>query len=102
MAWYNSFRTSAISRGLDWELTIEFIDALHEVQSGQCVFSGLPIGWSERGWDHSASIDRIDNSKGYLPDNVHLVHKEINMMRGSLSIDRFIDLCTHIANKVKW
>lgn len=102
VAWYNAFRTSALSRGLEWELTIEFVDALYEIQSGRCAFSGESIGWSIRGWDHTASIDRIDNSKGYLPDNVQLVHKEINMMRGSLSAERFVDLCVQIADKVKW
>ena len=102
VSWYNSFRNSAASRGLDWELTIEFVDALYEIQLGRCAYSDLPIGWSDKGWDHTASIDRIDNSRGYLPDNVQLVHKEINMMRGSLCTERFVDLCVQIANKTKW
>lgn len=96
VAWYNSFRKSALSRGLEWELTIEFVDALYELQEGRCAFSGLPIQWSEVNWDHSASIDRIDNERGYLPDNVQLVHKEINMMRGSLDSERFIELCARV------
>ena len=102
VAWYNSFSKSAISRGLDWEITIDFIDALHEMQGGECALTGMPIGWSEQYWDHTASIDRIDNERGYWPDNVQLVHKQVNMMRGSLEIEQFVELCKLVANKVKW
>lgn len=98
VAWYNSFQKSALLRGLEWELTIEFVDALYELQEGRCAFSGLPIQWSEVNWNHSASIDRIDNERGYLPDNVQLVHKEINMMRGSLSPERFVELCALVSD----
>lgn len=102
VAWYNSFSKSAISRGLDWEISIEFIDALYEMQGGECALTGMPIGWSEQYWDHTASIDRIDNERGYWPDNVQLVHKQVNMMRGSLEIERFVELCKLVADKVKW
>lgn len=102
VAWYNSFQKSAEMRGLEWELSIEFVDAMYELQHGNCALSGLPIAWSKQHWDHTASIDRIDNSRGYLPDNVQLVHKELNMMRGSLEPERFVELCKLVADKVKW
>lgn len=66
-----------------------------------CVYSGLPIAWSDVGWDHTASIDRIDNDKGYTEDNVQLVHKDVNMMRGSLDDEKFKQLCIKIANKIR-
>lgn len=93
---------SGLTRGYLWDITVEDIDAMHQEQDGLCVYSGLPIGWSESGWDHTASIDRIDNSLGYTLDNVQLVHKEVNMMRGSLEDNRFRELCTLIADKSKW
>jgi len=102
VAWYNSFEKSAATRGYVWELTIEYVDTLYEQQNGKCALSGLPIRWSEVNWNHTASIDRIDNSKGYTEDNIQLVHKEINMLRGSLEIDRFIELCTLVADREKW
>lgn len=102
LAWYNSFYKSALTRGYIWELTPEFIDAMYDEQDGQCAYSGLPIGWSSAKWNHTASIDRIDNDKGYTEDNVQLVHKDVNMMRGSLDDQRFKELCALIADKVKW
>jgi hypothetical protein len=75
---------------------------MYQEQDGLCAYSGLPIGWSVVGWDHTASLDRIDNDMGYQDDNVQLVHKEINMMRGSLSTDRFKELCVLVTDKAKW
>lgn len=43
------------------------------------------------------SIDRIDSSKNYENDNVQLVDKRINMMKGSLSNEEFVNLCTKVA-----
>jgi len=101
-AWYESFRKSAITRGYDWELTPEFIDSLYTKQAGVCAFSGMPIGWSSVAWVHTASIDRIDNNVGYIEGNVHLVHKKVNMMRGTLTVEDFIETCCRVADKVKW
>jgi len=102
VAWYNSFYKSAISRGYVWEISIEDIDALYEVQSGRCALTGWSIGWSQQGWDHTASIDRIDNSVGYTLDNIQIVHKTVNMARGNLSVEDFIVMCKSISDKVKW
>lgn len=101
-AWFESFRKSALSRGYSWDLTPEFIDVMYTEQQGKCALSGLPISWSSVGWDHSASIDRIDNDLGYFEENVQLVHKKVNMLRGSLTIEEFVKLCTAVADKVKW
>jgi hypothetical protein len=102
LSWYEAFRKSAITRGYEWELFPEHINTMYEEQSGVCAYSGLTIGWDVRGWGHTASIDRIENNLGYYRDNVQLVHKEINMMRGSLSDTRFKELCHLVADKIKW
>lgn len=102
ISWYNAFRKSAETRGYVWELTPEFLDVMYQEQDGLCCYSGLLIGWDVSGWGHTASIDRIDNNLGYHQNNVQLVHKEVNMMRGSLSDERFKELCVLIADKQKW
>jgi len=102
VSWFNAFYKSAITRGYVWDITPEFVDAMYDEQDGRCVYSGLPISWSVTGWDHTASIDRIDNDKGYTEENVQLVHKDVNMMRGTLDDETFKMLCTRIADKVKW
>ena len=48
--------------------------------------------------DTTASLDRIDNSKGYLKGNVQWVHKDVNMAKGTMKNDSFIAMCKTIAN----
>lgn len=104
VAWFNSFYKSALSRGYQWNISIEEVDTLYSFQSGRCALTGWPIGWSSEGWNHTASIDRIDNSRGYDLNNIQLVHKSLNMARGSMTIDDFLEVCRAVAdfNKVKW
>ena len=102
LSWYESFRKSAITRGYSWSLTPKEVNELYEEQNKVCALSEISIGWAVSGWEHTASIDRIDNDLGYSVDNIQLVHKNINMMRGSLPIDDFIRFCEAVANKVKW
>lgn len=97
IAWYNSFFKSAISRGYSWEITIDDVADLYARQEGRCALTGWVIGWADRGWGHSASLDRLDNGKGYEVENVQLVHKKVNMARGSMSVPDFLDMCSAVA-----
>ena len=105
VAWYNSFYKSALSRGYSWDLTIEDIATMYEVQNGKCALTGWDIGWSEVNWNHTASIDRIDSSENYTVVNVQLVHKVANMAKSSLSQEEFVELCCAVAemsDREKW
>lgn len=96
LSWFASFHNSALTRGYSWELTPEDIAELHTAQRGICAFSGAPIGWSIQGCKHTASIDRIDNARGYSKDNILLVHKDVNMLRGSLPVVLFLEWCSRV------
>lgn len=91
----NAFKRGAKQRGLSWRISLEFVDALWEAQGGRCALTGLDMKKNPRSW----SIDRIDNDEGYTSDNVHLVDKRVNMMKGTLSIVEFVDLCKMVAEK---
>jgi hypothetical protein len=96
--WLAVKQRGGISRGFQWDLTIEFIWELYEKQGGVCALSGLPIGWAEKGLTATASIDRIDSSEGYLKENVQLVHKDINFMKQQYDQEKFIALCKAVAD----
>ncbi len=99
VTWFETKKKNGISRGYEWDLTIDFIWDMYVTQDKKCALSGLEIEWSERGRTSTVSIDRIDNSKGYLTNNIHLVHKDVNMMKGRLSLERFIELCKAISDR---
>jgi len=96
--WFNKIKISAELRSLDYELDAEFVANLLETQKYQCALSGLPITASGDLKDISASIDRIDNSLGYVKENIQIVHKKINIMRGSLTVQEFKDFCKAVAD----
>lgn len=102
VTWFNIKMKSGLSRGYQWELTIEFLWELYLKQDGKCALSGLPIGWSEIGLTATASIDRVDSSEGYLVENVQLVHKDVNFMKQQYSQEYFIEVCKAVADRVKW
>lgn len=101
VAWYNSFYKSALSRGYTWEITINNVDKLYKQQNGKCKLTGWDIEWSDHGWNHTASIDRIDSSLGYTLQNIQLVHKQVNMAKGTLAMDEFISMCKSVSNNIK-
>jgi len=79
-------------KALEFDLTLEYIGDLLEAQGYQCKLSGLPITTKGK----TASLDRIDSSKGYVEGNVQWLHKDINMMKRHYSQEYFLFLCKKI------
>lgn len=102
--YWTSLQSAAAKKGY-YDITIEYIWDLFEKQQGRCKLSGLPIvletslgSMNKNGYQkRTASLDRIDSSKGYLKENVQWVHKDINQMKSSRSDKVFIELCKAVA-----
>lgn len=94
----------AKKRKLKFEITIEQAYGLFETQEGRCSLTGLPLTFNEiKDGKHvsgTASLDRIDNTKGYLMNNIQWLHKDINWMKGTYSQERFIELCHLVSRNV--
>jgi hypothetical protein len=89
---------------LDFTLTSEAIFALLEKQGYVCALTGLPIDLAESCRKHitgetTASLDRVDSSKGYVAGNVQWLHKDVNKMKWDLSQERFVEICRLVARK---
>lgn len=54
-------------------------------QEDRCAIAGLPLGYDREGDDQEllASLDRIDSSGHYTPDNVQLVCRFVNRWKGA-------------------
>lgn len=91
---YNKFQKSAHSRGIEWDLDYDVFCSLF---TGRCSLTDWPISTDYR--DCTASLDRIDNSRGYLPNNVRWVHSMVNMCKNKYDENKFIEMCIAIAKK---
>lgn len=91
-------------RNKNFELMMDDIQRTYCSQGGLCAFTGLEISFPKNKKEflsrlHVASVDRMDNSIGYIPSNIQIVNKLINMSRGSLTIDEYKNLCKKIYEK---
>lgn len=77
-------------------ITIEYAWELFLEQDKKCALSELPLVIAASTYG-TASIDRIDSSKGYEPGNIQWVHKDINFMKGKYSQEYFTQMCKRVA-----
>jgi len=103
----SSLRNRAKSRNLIWDedITPEYLWNLYEAQNKKCKLSNLEIKFEsltnqKKGLEQTASLDRIDSTKGYIKGNVQWLHKDINKMKMNLSEERFIELCSLIIKTI--
>ena len=68
-------------------------------QEGKCYYTDYPITLNTRNRPKTASIDRIDNNKGYIEGNVVWCRKDINIMKMDKDIEDFYEICRLIAKK---
>jgi hypothetical protein len=89
----------ASERSLEFSISMEYTWKLFQKQKSKCTLSGVDI-FLDRSWSqnarmgksiNTASLDRIDSSKGYIKGNVQWVHKAINKMKSNLLESDFID-----------
>lgn len=65
-------------------ITIQDLMDIFETQEGKCALSGVKMTWHQgKIQPTSISIDRIDNSKGYIPGNVRLVCVVVNAFKST-------------------
>lgn len=98
---YSQVKASAKSRGLTFNLSREYMWDLFLQQNKKCVYTNLDLiicPWPDAA-KSTASLDRIDSSKGYEIGNVQWVYKLINYMKWESSEQEFIKLCHLVAQK---
>lgn len=81
-------------------ITPNDILSVYKKQEGLCYWTGLKldletkIKWNPR----AASLDRLDNSKGYEADNIVLCLWCVNRMRGVMTVEEFKQLIKEMRN----
>lgn len=97
----NKYKASAALRGIEWNVSFEYLADLLIEQDFKCALTGWDIHAMEV--NSPASLDRIDSSLGYIEGNVQWVTSKVNMMKQHYSQQDFIDVCIAVYNnKEKW
>jgi hypothetical protein len=86
-------KNSAKKRNIKFDITIGEAWDLFRKQNEKCFLTGIDISIDEQFPYGTASLDRINSSKGYVTGNVQWVHKDVNMMKQSFEQTYFINLC---------
>lgn len=87
---YNRYKQSAKQRDKEFDLSYE---QFMEYWQKPCRYCGSPIS--------TIGIDRIDNSKGYLIDNIDACCTKCNLMKHKTNEKDFIDQCLRITQNFK-
>lgn len=85
-------RYRAEQRGLDFNLELEDI-----VIPKYCPILEVPFQFgSKDDYSYSPSIDRIDNSKGYIKGNIQIISMKANTMKNSATPEELYNFCKNI------
>lgn len=101
---YTELKSNASRRKLEFNLNIEYLWNLLEKQSFKCKISGIFIeipSIYRVNLTNTASLDRIDSSKGYIEGNVQWVDRRINFMKQRMSDNEFIEVCEEVVKYQK-
>lgn len=101
----NNAKKAADKKGLEFNLDIEYLHKLHKEQYGKCAISNIDLILKFQGRVHGTekniyqiSIDRIDNTKGYVKGNIQLVCLGINYLRNTFNVNEVIGMLQAIQN----
>ncbi len=99
-------RQRAKDDGKDLSISLEYLKELWDKQSGICPFTGWKLVLPESAASSyklvyspkRASLDRIDNAKGYIEGNVQFVCLMYQHAKNSFKDEDVLDFCESVIN----
>ena len=92
--WYVA-RTRSRQNGAEFTIIKEDV-IIPEV----CPILGLILTKGDGYLPNAMSLDRVDNTKGYIPGNVRVISRKANLMKSNLTIDILEKLINYIKNEI--
>ncbi len=93
---YHGARQRAKRGNLEFTISIDFIKSIWP-KDNKCPILGTDLTVSTNKRTRlSPSLDRIDNSKGYCPNNVQVISWQANTMKSNSSTEELYNFCTNI------
>ena len=101
-SYWAMLKQSAKLRNHEFSISLKYIWDLFVKQNSMCILSNLELSFPKNKRTvsestYSASLDRIDSTKGYIEGNVQWIHKDINLMKQQYTMEYFCYMCNLIA-----
>jgi hypothetical protein len=94
---WKSVLRGALARGLAFEITEKDVWDQYIKQGKRCALTGWKVTFRLKG-KTTASVDRIDSSKGYTKDNIQILHSAVNRCKIDNKESWFYFMCRDIHN----
>lgn len=93
---FNSAKSRAKKLGREFTVKLEDLK-IPEV----CPIMGIPLFYQRGGRiPNSPSLDRVDNTKGYTPENTRVISWFANMRKGDLTVEQIDALYHYVHGRV--
>jgi hypothetical protein len=104
--WYikNIIKNSK-KKNRSYDIDLKYLKGLWEQQEGICPFTKQKLelrthSYKSQAHPYSASLDRIDNTKGYIKGNVRFVSLIFNYARNTFTDEQVLQFCKEIISNV--
>jgi hypothetical protein len=77
-------------------IPLDYIRGLVVAQHARCAITGFPLNPKEVNADHIIPLSREELNPSARRDNIWLVHKKINAMKGTMTYDEFVAACQSV------
>ena len=89
---WKAAKTRAERRGIEFNIGEEDI-----IIPDVCPLLNIPLSFgTKEDYNNSPSLDRIDNTKGYIKGNIWVISKKANTMKNSASLEELYTFCANI------
>lgn len=100
---FTGCKSRSKKNGREFTITKEYVLTMLKEQNGRCAMTDIILEPTTGGRNpNTISIDRIDNSKGYIIGNIQLVTKMFNECKNAYKFEDVVKLCKGfiIKNKI--
>ena len=92
----NASKQRARNKNREHTITVEDIKAIYPTD-GCCPIFGMKLEFNTAGFrENSPSIDRIDSTKGYTPDNIQIISWKANRIKGYATLQELEMLLAYL------
>jgi hypothetical protein len=94
----NASKQRAKDKYREHTITVEDVKAIYP-KDGCCPIFGIKLEFNSAGFrETSPSIDRIDSTKGYTPDNIQIISWKANRVKGYATLKELEMLVAYLQN----